>query len=71
MLSDRHLFAKLSAGDMVTIDVVYYLACLNRLYRKAATVGRDMTESHASQVIRAYVLDELIDFIEESRGSGE
>ena len=71
ILGDQHLLAKLSASDMVAIDAVYHRAYLTRLYRKVATVGCDMTESHASQVIWAYVLDELTDFIEQSCDSGE
>lgn len=59
VLGDKHLLGQLSAGDMVAIDAIYHCACLTRLYRKAATVECDMTENHATQVIRAHVLNEL------------
>lgn len=71
VVGDRSLLAKLAAGDMVAIDAVYHRACLTRLYRKAETVGCDTNENNETQVIRAYVLNELLDFIENYRGSGE
>ena len=43
---------------------------LTGFYRKAESVGRDMTESCRTQVIRAHVLQELLDYIEDKRGSG-
>ena len=70
MLGDKRLLRKLSSGDMVAIGAVYHRACLTRFYRKAETVGCDMTESYKTQVIRAHVLNELLDYIEDKRGSG-
>lgn len=55
---------------MIAIDAVYHRACLTRLYRKEA-VWYDITESNETQVIRAYVLNELLDFIECYHGSRE
>ena len=71
VVGDRHLLAELAAGDMVAINAVYHRACLTRLYRKAETVGCDSTESNATQVIRAHVLNELLEYIEDYRCSGE
>ena len=51
MLGDKRLLRKFSSGDMVVIDAVYHRACLTRFYRKAETVGCDMTESYKTQVI--------------------
>ena len=70
MIGDKRLLYKLSSGGMVAIDAVYHRACLTRFYRKAETVGCDMTESYKTQVIRAHVLNELLDYIEDKRGSG-
>ena len=52
MLGDKRLLCKLSSGGMVAIDAVYHRACLTRFYRKAETVGCDMTESYKTQVIQ-------------------
>ena len=71
LVGDKDLLAKLAAGDMVAIDAVYHRACLTKLYRKAETVGCDMNESNEVQVIRAHVLNELVDYVEGYRGSGE
>ena len=71
VVGDRHLLAELAAGDMVAINAVYHRPCLTRLYRKAETVGCDSTESNATQVIRAHVLNELLEYIEDYRCSGE
>ena len=71
VLGDKHLLSKLSAGDMISINAVYHRMCLTRLYRKVETVGCDITESHNTQVMRAHVLNDLVDYIEDKRGSGE
>ena len=71
LVGDKDLLAKLAAGDMVAIDAVYHRACLTKLYRKTETVGCDMNESNEVQVIRAHVLNELVDYVEGYRGSGE
>ena len=55
---------------MVAIDAVYHRACLARFYKKAETVGCDMTESYKTQVIGAHVHNELLDYVEDKRGSG-
>ena len=60
-----------AAGDMIALDAVYHRACLTKLYRKSETVGCYDTESNGTQVIRAYVLNELFDTIEEYRDSGK
>ena len=57
MLGDKRLLRKLSSGDMVAIDAVCHRACLTRFYRRAETVGCDMTESYKTQVIRTHVLN--------------
>ena len=71
VVGDRSLLVKLAAGDMVAIRALYHRACLTRLYRKAEIIGCDANESNETQVIRAYALNELLDFIENYRGSGE
>ena len=63
VLGDKHLLAKLSAGDMIAMEAVYHRACLTRLYRKAETARCETTENKATQVIRARVLNELIESI--------
>ena len=70
MIGDKLLLCKLSSGDMVAIDAVYHRVCLTQFYRKAETVACDMTESNKTQVIRSHVLNELLDYIEDKRGSG-
>ena len=71
ILGDKHLLAQLAVGDMVSMDAVYHRACLTRLYRKVETIGCDISESNETQVIRAYVLNELLEFIEDHRGTGD
>ena len=70
LIGDKRLLCKRSLGDMVAIDAIYHCACLIRFYRKEKSVGCDMTESYKTQVIRAHVLNELLDYIEDKRGSG-
>ena len=55
--------AKLAAGDMVAIDAVYHHTCLTRLSRQAVNVGCDISESNATQVMKAHVLNYVIDYI--------
>ena len=50
-------------GDMVAIDAIYHCAYLIGFYRKAESVGCDMTESYRTQVIRAHVLNKLLGVI--------
>ena len=71
IVGDKHLLAKLAAGDMIAMDAVYHRACLTKLYRKAETVGCDISESNETQAIRAHPLNELLYYIEDYRGSGE
>lgn len=63
------MLCQLSGGDMIAITAVYHRMYMTWLYRKAKTVGCDTTESHAIQMIRAHVLKELLDFIENKCGS--
>ena len=71
-LQDRVLLAKLSAGDMVAIDAVYHLRCLNRLYKKAAS-HLNLQKGHGQEkdMLRQQALSELQDFVETFRGSGQ
>lgn len=71
MLGDKNLLAKLAGGDMIAIDAVYHCSCLTQLYRRAETVGCDVSDTSEVQVIKAHVFNELLDFIEENRGCGE
>ena len=71
VLDNKRLLSKLSTGDLIIINAVYHRACLTRLYRKVETVGCDIAETHNKQVMRAHVLNELLDFIEDNCGSGE
>ena len=69
-LGDKKLMAKLSAGDLIAINAVYHLSCLVQLYRRVETVGCDMSESRKTQVIRAHVFHELVDYVLDHRGTG-
>ena len=71
MIGDKYLLAQLAGSNMVAINAAYHRACLTKFYRNAETVGCDMTESNATQIIRAHALNELVDFIEDYRGSRE
>ena len=66
IVGDRRLLAKLAGTDMVAIEAVYHRPCLTTLQRRAEAVGCDTTETRATQVIRAHVLNELLDLIEYS-----
>ena len=70
LVGDKCLLCKLSSGDMVAIDAVYHRACLTGFYMKAESVGCDITESYNTQWIRAHVLNERLDYIEDKRGPG-
>ena len=71
MIGDKRLLCKLSSSEMVAIDAVYHRSCLTRFYRKAESFGCDMTESYKTQMIRAHILNELLDYIEDKLGSGK
>ena len=72
VLQDHVLLAKLSAGDMVVIDAVYHLRCLNRLYKKAAS-HLNLQKGHGQEkdMLRQQALSELQDFVETFRGCGQ
>ena len=70
LLGDKHLLKKLASGDMIAINAVYHRTCLTRLYRRTENVGCDTTERYNTQVIRAQVLNEILDFIKDKRHSG-
>ena len=70
LLGDKHLLSQLSSSGIITINAVCHCACLNQLYSKLEMVKCDMTESHVTPVIWAHVLNELLNFIEDNRGSG-
>jgi hypothetical protein len=71
ILDDTNLLAKLAGGNLISIDALYHLPCLTRLYRQASAIGCDATENSEIQIIRAHVFDEVIDYIEDYCGSGE
>ena len=71
IVGDKRLLTQLAAGDMVAIDAVYHHAFVTKLSRRAETIGCHMTETNETRVIRAHVLNELLDFIEDYDGSGE
>ena len=50
-IGDKHMLCKLSLDDMVAIDAIYHCPCLTWFYRKAESVGCDMTESNKTQAI--------------------
>ena len=56
---------------MIPLDAVYHPACPTKLYRKAKIVGCDDTGINETQVIRAHVVNELINHIEEYCDSGK
>ena len=72
LLGDKHHLSLLSTGDMVAINAVYHRACLTRLHRKVEKVGCDPQKSYTTEVIRAQVFNELLDYIYiyNTRGSG-
>ena len=70
LLGDKHLLSQLSTGDMVAINAVYHRACLTRLYRKVEKVRCDTKESYTTQLIQVQVVNELLDYIDNNRGSG-
>ena len=65
LIGDKRLLCKLSLDDMVAIDAIYHCACLTGFYRKAESVGCNMTESCKTQVLRAHVINELLDHIDD------
>ena len=72
ILRDTELLAKLSAGDMVAIDAVYHLRCLNCLYKKADALrdgNNRYDDKEKLQQQQAFV--ELQEYIESFRGSSE
>ena len=64
LIGDKRLLCKLSSSDMFAIDAIYHCAYLTGFYRKAESAGCDLTESYKTQVLRAHVLNELLDHIE-------
>ena len=71
-LCDTESLAKLSAGDMIAIDAVYHLRCLNRLYKKAEAIKDGTSKFNDGEKLKqqqAFV--ELLEYIESFRGTRE
>ena len=49
--------------------VVYHIACLNKIYRKADAAGEGSNESYATRIIKVQAFNELHEYIEDHRGS--
>ncbi|KAL9964939.1 hypothetical protein ACROYT_G028655 [Oculina patagonica] len=71
LLNDEKLIAKLSEGDLISLDAKYHLQCLSKLYRKAqyAKEGGEESEQPRRRVY-GIALAELVSYIEELRTSG-
>ena len=68
-LNDQSLTA---SGDMGATDACYDCNCLTSLYNKAShNTGSSASEYNTIQIAKAQVLNKLIDFIEEKRGTGK
>ena len=68
LLNNTVLLAKLSAGDMVTIDAMYHTPCLTSLYGRAARIESSPDPSPARIAMsEGIALVELVSFIEETR----
>ena len=61
LLEDSLLLAKLSAGDMVALEVKYYTKCLLTLYNKARKVRSDTEQgSNRDREVSGIALAELV-----------
>lgn len=69
-IGDARLLGKLIKGDMIAIGAMYHRSCLSKLYRNADAVDHATTESYTNRVLKAQVLNELLEYIEDHRGSG-
>ena len=68
-LGDKHLLAKLSAGDLVAQEAKYRTICLVSLYNKARNSGSDHKDSHMTNIGHGIALAELVLYINDSRNS--
>ena len=66
-LEDRELLAKLSAGDMIVLEVKYHRNCLTTLYSKArqATEKQEKEENYSH--LHNIAFAELVAFMEDTR----
>lgn len=48
-----------------------HCSCLTKPYRRAQTVGCDVSDTCEAQIIKVQISKELFDFIEENQGCGE
>lgn len=68
ILKDTSLLGKLSAGDMVALDVLYHTQCLSQLYKRAARVkNQPVTQNDEDSIYQGIALAELVSFLEECR----
>ena len=66
-LGDSKILAKLAAGDMVAIDAVYHLNCLNSFYNKSRTRKRKSTDVHEEiSNNHSLAFAEVVSYIEEA-----
>ena len=73
-LQDQELLAKLSAGDLISMEAKYHNHCILALYNKAERQSSDNdcdTYTHKVQTCKGIALAELISYIEETREESE
>ena len=70
-MQDNELLAKLSSGDMVTIDALYHRSCLTTLYNKARSLENNAdSKKHAEKTINDIILAKLDTYMEDKRNQG-
>lgn len=70
-LQDKHLLAKLSAGDLVAQGAKYHKKCLTDLYNKVKSWTRAKQDREHEDIIGGIALAELIAHIEEQGEKGD
>ena len=70
VVGNTRLLSELAGTDMVAIDAVYHLHCLTRLFRQRDAIERDNSETCDIQLLKARAFADLVNFIEDQRGTG-
>ena len=71
-MGDSKLLAKLSAGDVVAIDMKYHLKCLTSLYNRAKAVeNQESLEGKQSNMIHSVAFAEIVVYVEEELSDSE
>lgn len=63
-VQDRKLLAKLTAGDMVAIEVHYHLNCLVALYNQARQIESSTNEESGDTSLEGIAFVEILSFID-------